>query len=99
MLDMTGRDRPDLDVHYRRYLSHDNRPAIICVQDFDYYDYDASRFLDRRAFSSEEEARQAPIDLTEMIIEATDSESAAQVLRNIRAVHEHLASEAARWPY
>jgi hypothetical protein len=85
-LDMTGPARHDGDVHYRRYLSRDDKPTVICVQDFDYRDYDASRFLDKRSFESEEEARQAPIDLTEPILEATDQEGAAQALRNIRAV-------------
>jgi hypothetical protein len=86
LLDLTGSAKNEREPHYRRYLSDKGQILIICMQDFDYDDYDPSRFLDRRAFSSEEVARQAPIDLTEMIIEATDGESAEQALRNIRAV-------------
>lgn len=85
-LDMTNSESSNPLPHYRRYLGFDGLIAVICVQDFDYDDYDASRFLDFRSFDSEEEARQAPIDLTEMILEASDKEGAAQALRNIRAV-------------
>lgn len=46
-----------LDVHYRLYLgSRDATPTVICVQDFDYYDYKAENFLDEVAHESETEA-------------------------------------------
>lgn len=93
-LDMTGEARFNPGVHYRRYLATDGRIAVICVQDFDYRDYDASRFLDTQTFETDEEAHQVLIDLTEMIIAASDREGAVQVLRNIRAVREHLIREA-----
>lgn len=85
-LDMTGSARYDREPHYRRYLDRSGKVAVICVQDFDYYDYDASRFLDTRTFSTSAEAVVAPIELTEMIIKASDEESASQALRNIRAI-------------
>ncbi len=85
-LDMTGHARYERDPHYRRYLDSLGRVSVICVQDFDYLNYDASRFLDTRAFASVEEASQAPIDLTETVLAASDGEGAAQALRNIRAV-------------
>lgn len=46
------------DVHYRLYLDADGEPCVICVQWFDYPDYDASRFLteDRHLVEAEAEA-------------------------------------------
>lgn len=90
-LDMTGPARHDRDVHYRRYLGNDGKPTVICVQDFDYHDYDRSRFLDLRAFSSKVEAQWALIDaddLIEAVVEADDRETAMQIIRNIRALDQ-----------
>jgi hypothetical protein len=47
------------DVHYRLYLGRDGRPTVICVQDFDYPDYDQSRLLSNRAWIDEHEANDA----------------------------------------
>jgi hypothetical protein len=61
-LDMTGDHRYKRQVHYRRYLSQrDRRIIVICVQDFDYGDYEPSRFVDLQAFETEEEARLTPL--------------------------------------
>lgn len=87
-LDLTGEARHERAPHYRRYLGREGRATVICVQDFDYQDYEASRFLDSQAFYSRDEAEQMPIDLTEMIIAATDRESAEQVLRNLSAMRK-----------
>lgn len=63
---MLGYD-PDSDhhrfnprAHYRLYLSHRGEGAIvICVQDFDYGDYDLNRILSNEAWDSEAEAEAA----------------------------------------
>jgi len=53
------------DVHYRLYVGHrDNTPTVICVQDFDYFDYDARRILSSQAWQTEAEAEAALMDLT-----------------------------------
>lgn len=52
--------RHNRDVHYRLYLSHDGEGAtVICVQDFDYYDYDDDRFVGYESFKTEAEAETA----------------------------------------
>jgi len=44
-------------VHYRTYFSKKDDKAIsICVQSFDYYDYDDKRFLGKKAYDDEEQA-------------------------------------------
>lgn len=48
------RDRDD--VHYRLYLGRDGEPAVICVQWFDYLDYEDARFLSYDAYPTEEAA-------------------------------------------
>lgn len=53
------RHRYNPEVHYRLYLGRDGKPSVICVQDFDYPDYDQARFLSNRAYTSEDEAQQA----------------------------------------
>ena len=90
-LDMTGPARHQHEVHWRHYLDKQGRPMVVCVQDFDYPDYDASRFLDAKAFDSEAEARETPIDLLDIMLAATTREEAADALRNIRAVLRHAA--------
>lgn len=47
------------DVHWRLYLDKDGKAVIICVQSWDYPDYDAGRFLSSEAYTSEEDARLA----------------------------------------
>jgi hypothetical protein len=49
------------DAHYRLYRADGYGPTVICVQDFDYYDYDVSRFLSPEAWDKEEEAEAALI--------------------------------------
>lgn len=45
------------DVHYRLYSSlRDDCPVVICVQDFDYFDYDARQILSPAAWDNEDDA-------------------------------------------
>ena len=54
----TERDvhRFNSDVHYRLYDSEQFGPTVVCVQDFDYRDYDGHRFMSYEAFATEAEA-------------------------------------------
>ncbi len=92
-LDMAGDGRWRSGVHFRRYLSaRDGVDAItvIEVQDFDYADYDASRFLDERSFDTRDEALVAPFDVTDILVRiGGDRQAAAQALRLLRAVDRH----------
>ncbi len=46
------------DVHYRIiYRKSENRAAVACVQDFDYYDYD--EFIGNVRFTNREDAEKA----------------------------------------
>jgi hypothetical protein len=45
-------------VHYRLYDAR-NGPTVICVQDFDYLDYDGRKFLSPEAWEDEVEAEAA----------------------------------------
>ncbi|MFF5265015.1 hypothetical protein ACFY4C_39420 [Actinomadura viridis] len=47
------------DVHYRLYLGRNGKPAVICVQDFDYNDYELDRLLSNKAWKDEQEANEA----------------------------------------
>lgn len=59
-------------VHYRLYLSpHSGAPTVICVQDFDYYDYDARRIISPEAWDSEGEAEDALLELAPAIAAAS----------------------------
>jgi hypothetical protein len=46
-------NRSNPDVHYRLYLTRDGALSVICVQDFDYPDYDDARFVTYRAWDTE----------------------------------------------
>jgi hypothetical protein len=87
-LDMTGDAKYNSAVHYRQYLGQDGKVVSICVQNFDYHHYTASRFLSSTAFRSEEAADAAQIDLVEMVRSAdlVTDDDAVVLLRNIRAV-------------
>lgn len=50
------RNRTNPDVHYRLYLGSGDHLMVICVQDFDYHDYDQNRFVTYQAWETEEEA-------------------------------------------
>ncbi|TDB90876.1 hypothetical protein E1264_03355 [Actinomadura sp. KC216] len=52
--DWDNRNNPK--PHYRLYLDRDGKPCIICVQDFDYMDYEDSRFLSDEGYDTEAEA-------------------------------------------
>lgn len=50
------------DVHYRLYMSHrGHEPVVICVQDFDYVDYDARRIMSTDAWDTEAERAYAAL--------------------------------------
>jgi hypothetical protein len=51
-------------VHFRLYLSSKgNVPTVICVQAFDYYDYDARRILSTKSWATDGEAQDALLEL------------------------------------
>lgn len=54
------------EVHYRLYEGRSG-PTVICVQDFDYLDYDATKFLSSEAWDNELEAEYALIRLVNPI--------------------------------
>lgn len=60
----TDPHRHKQEVHYRLYHSPANGPVVICVQDFDYPDYDANRIMSPDAYDTEEEAEAALRELT-----------------------------------
>lgn len=47
------------NVHYRLYNHVTLGPTVICVQDFDYLDYDGTKFLSPEAWDDEEKAEEA----------------------------------------
>lgn len=53
------RHRYNGDVHYRLYFGRDGEPCVICVQDFDYVDYNENRLLSNTAFDTEQAAEDA----------------------------------------
>ncbi|MFJ4741271.1 hypothetical protein [Streptomyces sp. NPDC088775] len=99
-LDMTGPARWNREVHYRRYLSNSGSVIPICVQDFDYPDYDPSRFVDLADFPTEQEAAFAPlrpqdvIDTAANVIDTAantpdDHVAAGQAVRLLAAIGSH----------
>jgi hypothetical protein len=55
-------------VHYRLYLSpRTGAPTVICMQDFDYHDYDARLMISSEAWDSESAAEEALLDLAPTI--------------------------------
>jgi hypothetical protein len=61
------------EVHYRLYVGRDGRPCVICVQDFDYFDYDARLVLSPEAWESEFEAEQELLRLLPVLTTAHES--------------------------
>lgn len=57
--DLNDSHRWNNDIHYRHYLDFDGDPVVICVQDFDYPDYKAKRFLSGDAWDNQVEAKYA----------------------------------------
>jgi hypothetical protein len=47
------------EVHYRLYRDHAGTPSVVCLQDFDYPDYDGTRFLSEDAWDDDAEAEEA----------------------------------------
>lgn len=63
-------NRGNPDVHYRLYWSKRSQAlVVICVQDFDYFDYDDSCFIDYVAYATEADADRA-LALTLAVIRA-----------------------------
>lgn len=44
------------NVHFRLYSGQHDRPVVICVQDFDYPDYDPNRILSSQAWDTQDDA-------------------------------------------
>lgn len=58
------RHRHNADAHYRLYLARDRTtgaetPTAVCVQSFDYDDYDPDRFLGHAAYPTDADAQTA----------------------------------------
>ena len=62
------------DAHHRLYLGRDGKPTPICVQDFDYRDYDDERFLTTDAYDTELNAN---IALNRLLVERMRAEDFA----------------------
>lgn len=63
-------NRNNPDVHYRLYWSkRKNALVVICVQDFDYFDYDDSCFIDYTAYDTQDDADRALV-LTLAVVRA-----------------------------
>lgn len=91
-LDLSSPGSHDREPHYRRYLGHDGTVRVVCVQDFDYYDYDVSRFVDEVTFPTSGEAESTPIStwrLVQALETGEDNETRAQASRNLAAVRAH----------
>jgi len=56
-------NRGNPDAHWRLYLHPVLGLKTICVQDFDYSDYDASRLVTYQAWDSEQAASDAIVEL------------------------------------
>lgn len=52
-------NRYNPDPHYRLYDAPRGGPTVICVQDFDYRDYDAGRFLSYDSYATQRDAEDA----------------------------------------
>jgi|tagenome__1003787_1003787.scaffolds.fasta_scaffold20930147_2 hypothetical protein len=95
-LDMTGEGRHDRRGHYRRYLSdRHQRIIVICVQDFDYIDYEPHRFVDLQMLDSEEEGRLMPLRPQDVLdqmelLDEDDELGRLQGHRLLRAIEREL---------
>jgi hypothetical protein len=95
-LDMTGPHIVTKEPHYRRYLSQRaERIVVICVQDFDYHDYEPSRFVDLQAFPTHEEAEVTPLSAQDVAdqmneLDPGDDLGRLQGLRLVRAMEREL---------
>ena len=84
--DDVGRHNPD--VHYRLYVSpHADSGAlcvtVICVQDFDYLDYDARHILSPEVFEAEADAEHTLSDLLSRL-EASGTMPSAMIGQDMR---------------
>lgn len=74
------------DVHYRLYQSRSG-PVVICVQDFDYLDYDGTKFLSFEAWDNELEAEYAlirPVNPVQQRALAVQNIKAGQIVDVVR---------------
>ncbi|MFD8545602.1 hypothetical protein [Streptomyces sp. NPDC059649] len=89
-LDMTGDARYESAVHYRRYLDRNDEVVVVCVQDFDYHDYEPHRFVDLAAFKTELEAGAAPLRPDDVVQQTKglngDTVAFVQALRLLQAI-------------
>lgn len=51
------------NVHFRLYSGRHDQPVVICVQDFDYPDYDPNRILSSQAWDTQDDADAALAEL------------------------------------
>lgn len=50
------RNRYNSEMHFRLFHPKSGLPTVVCMQDFDYRDYDYSRFMTYEGYKTEEEA-------------------------------------------
>lgn len=90
-------------VHYRHYLRHDGSPTVVCVQSFDYFDYDAERFLSTDAWDTELDAESALSRFLTQVMPAADADAptssrlkaTGRGLTRLQAVYAFLQERAA----
>ena len=55
----TDPHRGNPEPHCRLYHPHASGPTVVCVQSFDYFDYDPARFMTKEAYETENAAKHA----------------------------------------
>jgi hypothetical protein len=71
--------RDDNDLYWRLYVNSDNIARVVCMQWFDEFDYDQSRFINKECYTSQEQAEHA-LDLIKAV--AAYPRSRLQSLKN-----------------
>lgn len=49
--------------YYRLFVNRDDEPCVVCMQWFDEYDYDQTRFINGKKYETEEQAENALLSL------------------------------------
>lgn len=62
------RNRHNSEMHFRLFHPKGELPTVVCMQDFDYRDYDYSRFMTYDGYPTEEEATAALDELMSRVI-------------------------------